>query len=318
MPRLLDLAPSRAALRHLSPRSVRDGAVSWGYGAGWMLSRRLPEPVVAGAFDQIGSLATRRDGHGVQQLRRNLARARPELDPGALDDLTATAMKSYLRYWREAFRLPEWSRAEIERRMVATHERRMFDPLEAGQGVVAVLGHFGNWDHAGAWVTGRGFHVTTVAERLKPESLFDQFVEYRESLGMTVLPLTAGPDTTDALQACLRDGGLVALLADRDLTSSGVDVDLLGETARMPIGPALLAIRTDAVLLPVISWYDDEGSGHTHLEFQRPLTSTATGLRDRLSDLTQQWATVVGQAAQEHAKDWHMLQPIWNADRGVS
>jgi len=111
---------------------------------------------------------------------------------------------------------------------------------------------------------------------------------------------------------------LVALLADRDLTSSGVDVELLGETARMPIGPALLALRTDAVLLPVVSWYDhDDDGGRTHLEFQPPLTSTATGLRDRLNDLTQQWATVVGQAAREHAVDWHMLQPIWNADRGV-
>jgi len=322
VPRLLDISPSRAALRHLSPRAVRDGVVSWGYGAGWMLSRRLPEQVVAGAFDQIGNLATRRDGHGVQQLRRNLARARPALSSAELDELTADAMKSYLRYWREAFRLPEWSRAEIDRRMVATHERRMFDPLEAGQGVVAVLGHFGNWDHAGAWVTGRGFHVTTVAERLKPESLFDQFVEYRESLGMTVLPLTEGPDTTEALQTCLRSGGLVALLADRDLTSRGVDVELLGETARMPIGPALLALRTDAVLLPVVSWYDDgddnSGGGRTHLDFLPPLTSTAAGLRHRLSDLTQQWADVVGQTAREHATDWHMLQPIWNADRGLS
>ena len=308
-----NLAPSRASVQ-----AVRDGVVSWGYGAGWMLSRRLPEPVVAGAFDQIGNLATHRDGRGVQQLRRNLARVRPGLTTSELDNLTAAAMKSYLRYWREAFRLPEWSRAEIERRMVATHEQRMFDPLEAGQGVVAVLGHFGNWDHAGAWVTGRGFHVTTVAERLKPESLFDQFVEYRESLGMTVLPLTDGPDTTDALQTCLRGGGLVALLADRDLTSSGVEVDLLGEPARMPIGPALLALRTEAVLLPVVSWYDDEDGGHTHLEFLPPMTSTATGLRDRLNDLTQQWANVVGQAARDHATDWHMLQPIWNADRGAS
>ena len=333
MPRLSDVPTFGLSRRHLSSgralsgrlasarpsaSALRDGAVSWGYGAGWMLSRRLPEPLVAGAFDQIGAIATRRGGHGVQQLRRNVARARPGLTDVELDELTADAMKSYLRYWREAFRLPEWSRAEIERRMVATHERRMFDPLEAGQGVVAILGHFGNWDHAGAWVTGHGFHVTTVAERLKPESLFDQFVAYRESLGMTVLPLTEGPDTTDALQACLRGGGLVALLADRDLTTSGVDVDLLGETARMPIGPALLALRTDAVLLPVISWYDYEGGGQTHLDFRPPLTSAAVGLRDRLKDLTQQWATVVGEAAREHTRDWHMLQPIWNADRGIS
>ena len=220
-------------------------------------------------------------------------------------------MKSYLRYWKEAFRLPEWSRAEIERRIRATNERRLFDPLDAGHGVVAVLGHFGNWDHGGAWVTGRGYGLTTVAERLKPESLFDQFVEYRESLGMQVLPLSGGPEVTQKLQERLREGGLVALLADRDLTTSGIDVDLLGEPARMPIGPALLALRTDAVLLPVTSWYED---GYTHLDFKSPLVAAEGPLRQRLRDLTQQWAVIVGEAARHHARDWHMLQPVWTAD----
>jgi len=295
----------------LSAHGINERLTSWGYGAGWTLSRRLPESVVSAAFDQIGGVATRRGGRGVDQLRRNLARARPELDEAGLSDLVADAMKSYLRYWREAFRLPEWSRFELDRRMHAIDERQLFDPLDAGRGVVAVLGHFGNWDHAGAWVTGQGYRVTTVAERLKPESLFDQFVEYRESLGMKVLPLSGGPEVTQMLQDNLRAGGLVALLADRDLTSSGMDVELLGEPARMPIGPALLAIRTDAVLLPVISWYDSE---LTHLHFKAPLVSQEGNLRARLRDLTQQWATIVGQAAQEHARDWHMLQPIWNAD----
>jgi KDO2-lipid IV(A) lauroyltransferase len=298
-------------LRSWNSHGVGERLTSWGYGAGWTLSRRLPESVVSVAFDQIGGVATRRGGRGVVQLRRNLARARPDLDNDGLDHLVSEAMKSYLRYWREAFRLPEWSRAEVERRMRAEGERQLFDPLDAGRGVVAVLGHFGNWDHGGVWVTGRGYRLTTVAERLKPESVFDQFVEYRESLGMRVLPLTGGPEVTQALQHELREGGLVALLADRDLTTSGVEVNLLGEPARMPIGPALLAIRTDAVLLPVISWYED---GCTHLEFKNPLVSREGSLRVRLADLTQQWATIVGQAAREHARDWHMLQPIWNAD----
>ena len=292
-------------------RGINDRLTSWGYEAGWTLSRRLPESVVSAAFDQIGGVATRRGGRGVDQLRRNLARARPDLDQAALDDLVSQAMKSYLRYWREAFRLPEWSRSELERRMRATNEQQLFGPLDAGRGVVAILGHFGNWDHGGAWVTGRGYRLTTVAERLKPESLFDQFVEYRESLGMQVLPLTGGPEVTQILQEQLRNGELVALLADRDLTTSGIDVDLLGEPARMPVGPALLALRTDAVLLPVISWYE---GGYTHLDFKSPLTSAEGSLRARLRDLTQQWAAIVGQAAVEHARDWHMLQPIWNAD----
>lgn len=286
---------------------------TWGYGAGWALSRRLPESVVASAFDQIGSISTHRGGRGVEQLRRNLARVHPELDGTALDDLVAEAMKSYLRYWREAFRLPEWSRAEIERRISATGERQLFDPLDAQRGVVAVLGHFGNWDHGGAWVTGRGYPLLTVAERLKPESLFDQFVEYRESLGMQVLPLTGASDVTQALQRRLNEGGLVALLADRDLTSSGIEVDLLGEPARMPVGPALLAERSGAALVPVLSWYE---GGVTRLDFRPPLESSAPTLRGRLADLTQQWADIVGATAQQHARDWHMLQPIWVADRG--
>jgi phosphatidylinositol dimannoside acyltransferase len=285
---------------------------TWGYDAGWTLSRRLPESVVAGVFDQIGGIATKRDGRGVQQLRRNLARVHPELERAALDDLVSEAMKSYLRYWREAFRLPEWSRAEIERRISATGEHRLFDPLDDKRGVVAVLGHFGNWDHGGAWVTGRGYPLMTVAERLRPESLFDQFLEYRESLGMQVLPLTGGPDVTQLLQERLREGGLVALLADRDLTTTGIEVDLLGAPARMPVGPALLAERSGAALLPVLSWYE---GGVTRLDFRPPLESSEPTLRARLHDVTQQWATIVGEAARQHARDWHMLQPVWVADR---
>jgi len=291
---------------------VSNQLATWGYEAGWSLSRRLPESVVATAFDQIGSLSTHRDGHGVQQLRKNLRRVHPELDEGALDDLVGEAMKSYLRYWREAFRLPAWSWAEIERRVEANNAHRLFDPLDDRTGVVAVLGHFGNWDHGGAWVTGQGYPLMTVAERLKPESLFDQFVEYRESLGMTVLPLTGGPDVTRLLQQRLAEGGLVALLADRDLTTTGVDVDLLGEPARMPVGPALLAERSGAALVPVLSWYED---GVTRLDFRPPLQSAEPTLRARLHDVTQQWATIVGETARQHARDWHMLQPIWTADR---
>jgi KDO2-lipid IV(A) lauroyltransferase len=291
---------------------VSGRVTTWGYGAGWTLSRRLPESVVARAFDQIGSIGTRRDGRGVRQLRRNLARVHPELDREALDALVADAMRSYLRYWREAFRLPEWSRAEIERRIRSTGEHHLFDPLDDKRGVVAVLGHFGNWDHGGAWVTGRGYPLLTVAERLKPKSLFDQFLEYRESLGLQVLPLTGGSDVTQALQRRLREGGLVALLADRDLTTSGIEVDLLGEPARMPVGPALLAERAGADLVPVLSWYDE---GVTCLEFLPPLNSSAPTLRGRLEDLTQQWADIVGLAAKAHARDWHMLQPVWIADR---
>lgn len=283
-----------------------------GYRAGWGLSRRLPEPWVRQAFDAMADRSVRSGGTGVQQLRANLARARPELSEDELSELTRQAMRSYLRYWREAFRLPTWSRSEIRARLVANRPDRMFDPLASGQGVVAVLGHFGNWDHAGAWVTMQGVPFTTVAERLEPASVYDRFVEYRQSLGMEVVPLTGSSDVTTLLQQRLRAGGLVALLADRDLGGTGLEVDLLGEPALLPAGPAMLALRTDSVLLPILSSYD---SGHTHLDFLPPLTSSAPRIRDGVKDLTQQWADIVGDAARHRARDWHMLQPVWNADR---
>ncbi|HUV48716.1 MAG TPA: phosphatidylinositol mannoside acyltransferase [Actinomycetes bacterium] len=287
-------------------------ATTAGYGAGWQVAQRLPERLVARGFNVMADRAFGREGRGVTQLRANLARACPELDDEGLSDLTHEAMRSYLRYWKEAFRLPQWSPTEISARLVAQNVERMFDPLKSGQGVVAVLGHFGNWDHAGAWVTAQGTRFTTVAERLQPESLYDRFVEYRESLGMEVLPLTGGPDVTRVLQERLRAGGLVALLADRDLGDSGLEVNLLDESARLPAGPALLALRTNSVLLPVVSFYDRD---HTRLEFRPPLTSSEPRVRDAVRDLTQQWADVVGDTARNHARDWHMLQPVWSADR---
>lgn len=290
---------------------VTSAASTVGYHAGWGLSQRLPEPWVTRAFDAIADRAAGREGRGVMQLRANLARARPELGEGELNELTQTAMRSYLRYWREAFRLPQWSRDEIRARLVASNPERLFDPLASGQGVVAVLGHFGNWDHGGAWVTTQGVPFTTVAERLRPESLYDRFVAYRESLGMEVVPLTGGPDVAGVLQERLRAGGLVALLADRDLGGAGLDVDLLGEPAKLPAGPALLALRTGSVLLPVLSSYD---STHTRIDFLPPLSTSAPRVRDGVKDLTQQWATIVGQAARDRARDWHMLQPVWTAD----
>lgn len=292
-----------------NPVKERLGAVA--YGAGWTLTQRLPEAWVARAFDHAADRTWRGQGRGALQLRANLARVHPELAPEALDELTRAGLRSYLRYWRESFRLPRWSAEEVDQRIVASHADRLFGPLAAGRGVVAVLGHFGNWDHGGAWVATRGVRLTTVAERLRPESLYDRFVAYRESLGMEVLPLTGGPDVTSVLQERLSAGGLVALLADRDLSGTGTEVDLLGEPARLPIGPALLAERTGAVLLPVISSYE---GACTRLDFLPPLTSPASGLRDRVHDLTQQWAGVVGDAARSHARDWHMLQPVWTAD----
>jgi KDO2-lipid IV(A) lauroyltransferase len=210
------------------------------------------------------------------------------------------------------------SRDDVVGRMFVVDEQRLRDAVAAGNGVILALPHMGNWDHAGAWLTGTGVPFTTVAERLEPESLFERFVAFRESLGMEVLPLTGGERPPyDLLADRLRGGGVLCLLADRDLTATGVDVDFFGSIARMPAGPAALAHDTGAALLPVTLWYPDRRRWHGRIHPQ--VRVPADGNRDaKVRVMTQQTADAFATAIAAHPADWHMLQKVWVDDLDLS
>jgi KDO2-lipid IV(A) lauroyltransferase len=222
-------------------------------------------------------------------------------------------MRSYLRYWMESFRLPAWSKDRIRGGFDPKDVHHLLDALASPHGVILALPHMGNWDLAGAWVTTKlETPFTTVAERLKPESLYDRFVAYREGLGMEVLPHSGG-EAFGTLARRLRAGGLVCLVAERDLSASGVEVDFFGDRTRMPAGPALLAQQTGALLLPVTLWYDDSPvmRGQVHA----PLDEPAEGTRaEKTSVMTQALADVFAAGIAEHPEDWHMLQRLWLSD----
>jgi KDO2-lipid IV(A) lauroyltransferase len=170
-----------------------------------------------------------------------------------------------------------------------------------------------NWDSAGAWLVKSGHPFTTVAERLKPESLFDRFAAFRESLGMEVLAASGGERSPyEVLRARLKAGGTICLVADRDLTANGIPVQFFGETARMPAGPAMLAIATGAPLIPVTLWYDGILiRGRFHDEIAVPAQG---GRREKVTEMTQKMADVFASGIAEHPEDWHMLQKFWVAD----
>ncbi|MEU9576829.1 phosphatidylinositol mannoside acyltransferase [Streptomyces chilikensis] len=285
------------------------------YGLGWATVKKLPEPAAVRLGRTIADTAWRRRGAGVLRLERNLARVVPDATPERLAELSRAGMRSYLRYWMESFRLPSWSRERIASGVEMRDEdvRLLTDTLAAGRGVVLALPHMGNWDLAGAWVTTHlGIPFTTVAERLKPETLYDRFVAYREGLGMEVLPHDGG-SAFGALARRLRKGGLVCLVADRDLSASGVEVDFFGERARMPAGPALLAQQTGALLLPATLWFDDTPVMKARLH--PPVEVPAGGTRpERSAVMTQRLADAFASGIAEHPEDWHMLQRLWPAD----
>ncbi|MER6800117.1 phosphatidylinositol mannoside acyltransferase, partial [Amycolatopsis mediterranei] len=228
--------------------SVTERLSAFGYAAGWKLAGWLPAGFGGTVFSLGADLAVRRDGGGVRQLRANLARVVPQADPVELDELTRRAMRSYARYWHETFRLPSMDHKEVSAKVAAsiTGVENLDAALAEGNGAVMALPHSGNWDVAGVWLADYLGGFTTVAERLKPESLYRRFVEYRESLGFEIVPLTGDSSAMRVLLKRLRENKAVCLVGDRDLTTSGIPVKFFGEPARLPGGPARLAATTGA------------------------------------------------------------------------
>ena len=239
---------------------VKDVLLSTAYRLGWKVICRVPESWARWGFDTAAGIAWRRQGHGVQVLENNLLRVLgPETSGKELRKASRAAMRSYGRYWMEVFRLPVITPEQIQRDMVINSDaEQALAEATAGRGVIFALPHMGNWEVAGAYVVGRGIKFTTVAERLKPESVYDMFVAFREGLGMEVLPL-GGPSIFGVLAQRLRAGHMVCLLCDRDLTESGVEVDFFGEKARMAAGPAALAVQTGASLHAVTLCFTEDG-----------------------------------------------------------
>ena len=284
---------------------MKDRLIETGYAAGWRLVRALPLPVARSLFRAAADRAYGKNGPSVQRLRRNLAQVVPDLP----DSLVRDGLRSYARYWMEAFRLPSQSRQQFLDGFRLAPEGELKSAIADGKGVVLALPHLANWDAAAAWVVSNGWPLVTVAERLKPEGVFRQFVEYREKLGMEVLPLNGGERTPlDVLTERLGQGWPVALLGDRDLSRNGVEVTFFGGRTRMPAGPAILAIRTGAPLYAADLWFTE-----TRTEgLLRRITPAADGPLDvRVKQTTQALADAFAIGIAEHPQDWHMLQRLW-------
>jgi len=279
---------------------------SWGYFAAWRLLRWLPENFVYATAYKISDLLTKRNGASVQRLRSNLARTQPSITTLDLDLLVYRGMRSAIRYWCDTFRLPDWSLERIQNTVTTTNEHLLLDAMAAGKGAIVTLPHVGNYDHAAAYFCGKGARLVTVAEHLKPEALFKKFMAYRAAFGMEALPLDGRVIPTLALR--LRSGCVVALAADRDLSRSGINVNFFGGPARMPAGPAILALKTEAPLLYAMVSYTDSG---IHIDFEEVPMPTHGSESEKVAAIIQSSADLFAKGIAAHPQDWHMMQRIW-------
>ena len=284
----------------------KDFLASVPYFVGWRLVRALPEKMAYSIFESIGKIVLSRNGARMKRLRSNLQRVEPGNSPEAMDQLMRAAVSSSMRYWCDTFRCSDWSKSRILTTVTATREELLTGPMRDGRGVVVALPHAGNWDHAGFYFCAMGFPLVSVVERVKPEALFNKFLEYRQNMGMEVLALDG--QSMGTLMQRAREGALIALVSDRDLSRSGVDVDFFGHPARMPAGAALLAIRTGIPLITAFVSYTNTG---IHIEFNSVEIPSQGTEAERVRKVVQECADLFAKGIAKHPQDWHMLQRIW-------
>lgn len=285
---------------------MKETLTAYIYLTAWRIVRWLPEAFAYQTFSWIADQMNKRKSSQVERLRSNLGRVDPSLNSEGLNRLVQDGLRSYMRYWCDIFRFPDWSVERIQNTVTATKEHLLLDAIAAGNGAIITLPHVGNYDHAAAYFCSKGAKIVTVAEHLKSEALFKKFISFRAAFGVEALPLDGRVIPTLAQR--LRAGCVVALAADRDLSRSGIDVTFFGAPARMPAGPAVLALKTGAPLIYAMVSYTQIG---IHIDFEMVPIPTDGSEAEKIAAIIQSSADLFAKGIATHPQDWHMLQRIW-------
>ena len=236
-------------------------------------------------------------------------------DRRVLDAAVRGVFESYARYWLELFRLPGESLGSVEEHFSIEGFEHIEAAIAAGRGAIGALPHLGGWEWAGPWIAARGYTLLAVVEPVDPPELFEWFVKQRAALGMEVIAL--GDDTASVLLKALRENRIVALVSDRDLTGDGVEVDFFGERTTLPAGPAMLALRSGAPLIPIAVYFRPHGQHHAVV--RPPIPSERSGrLREDIARITQALAREFEDLVRAAPEQWHLLQPNWPSDRAAT
>ncbi len=282
------------------------------YRSGAAVARSLPQPVGAALARTIGRTAYRLLPERRFITERRLQRVcGPHLQGEALVQAVRASFESYARYWYDGARIGDLDDAEVEAGFSHQGYHHVQEAIDAGTAPILALPHLGGWEWAGTWMARvPGYRVISVVEPLKPPRLFDWMVEERRRMGIDVVPL--GPDAASVLIRSLRAGQVVCLLADRQVGRGGVEVEFFGERTLLPGGPATLALRTGASILPAAVYQD--GPRHRGVVLP-PVPALRQGrLRADVARVTQDLAWALEQLIRSAPEQWHLMQPNWASD----
>lgn len=275
--------------------------------------RTLPEPLAASGAASFGFVADFVQKKARVNYGRNLSHVLGrQLSDKELHRWTRRAFRHYARYWLEGSRLPNTDPQLVcDRMSVESGYEHLVENMELGKGVIMALPHVGTWEWGGTWLALQGYPMTSVAEPVEPRRLYDWFVTQREAMRLTIVPL--GPDVGTVLLRTLRAGKLVGLLCDRDVLGNGVEVEFFGERTKLPGGPATLALRTGAAILPT-AVYSRPRKQHAAV-IMPPLDIGRTkSLRDDVTRVTQEMAYALEHLIRRAPEQWYGFQPNWPSD----
>jgi lauroyl/myristoyl acyltransferase len=278
------------------------------------IAQTLPAPVLDAAVPPAAGLLVLRDSERRRMVERHQRRIDPTLRGDALRRRVQDVFRSYGRYYAESFRLPKVSPEELEARFTHEGYELVEQARDAGFGPLVLLPHLGSWEWAAYWLTRvRQVPVTAVVERLEPPALFEWFVDFRERIGMQIVPL--GPNAARSVMTAVKERHAIALLCDRDIGGGGVEVTFFGERTTLPSGPAVLALRTGSPLLPAAVY--DRGRGH-HGVVRPAIPAKREGsFRADVARITQAIADELEILIREAPEQWHLMQPNWPSDRAA-
>jgi phosphatidylinositol dimannoside acyltransferase len=296
-------------------QEIGDTLVVGSYKLGSLLSKGVPGFLSGTMGSLVGLPASLGMRDKRKMVERHMRRVRPNASSIEIRRLTQQVFDSYARYYLESFRLPTLTSAQVAASFtVEGYHENMLPALDRGKGVILALPHLGGWEWAGRWAADLGNKMTVVVEPIQPPELFEWFADLRRKFGMTVIPL--GPDAGPAVLKSLRNNEVLCLLSDRDITGGGIEVEFFGERTKLPAGPATLAIRTGAALLPTAAYFTDRGVGH-HGVIGAPMNCERHGkLREDVQRITQELAYELETLIRRAPEQWHLLQPNWPSDPG--
>lgn len=276
------------------------------------VAQAVPGGWVDAVAPRVAELSALRPSDRRRMVERHQRRVDPGLSDAELARRVRGVYRSYGRYYGESFRLPSVSAEELDAGLTHEGYEHVEKSLAEGTGPILVLPHLGSWEWSAFWLTKvKGHRLTAVVERIEPPALYDWFVGFREKIGMTVVPL--GNDAGKAVMTGIKEGHIVTLLCDRDITGQGVEVSFFGEKTTLPSGPAVLALRTGAPLLPT-GVYDRGRTRHGVVRPAIPVERTGR-FRDDVARVTQAIADELELLIREAPEQWHLMQPNWPSDR---